>query len=54
MQNGINGTVGEGFYTDDLWAELPEGLTEDQKKELSALRADKLQNVDEPHRLRYL
>ena len=48
-ENGINGTVGEGFYTDDLWAELPEGLTEDQKKELSALRADKLQKMWRNH-----
>ena len=48
-ENGINGTVGEGFYTDDLWAELPEGLTEDQKKDLSALRADKLQKMWRNH-----
>lgn len=48
-ENGINGTVGEGFYTDDLWAELPEGLTQDQKKDLSALRADKLQKMWRNH-----
>lgn len=48
-ENGINGTVGEGFYTDDLWAELPEGLSEQQKKDLSALRADKLQKMWRNH-----
>lgn len=48
-EHGINGTVGEGFLTDDLWAELPQGLSDDQKKDLSALRNDKLQKMWRNH-----
>ncbi|MBS5704515.1 MAG: PASTA domain-containing protein [Butyricicoccus pullicaecorum] len=48
-KNGISGTVGEGYLTNGLWAELPQGMSDDQKKDLDALRTDKLQAMWRNH-----
>lgn len=48
-ENGLNGTVGDGFLCNGLWAELPEGLSDDQKKDIDNLRNDKLQKMWRNH-----
>ncbi len=48
-ENGINGTAGEGYLTNGRWAELPQGMSDEQKKELDELRTEKLQAMWRNH-----
>ena len=48
-ENGLNGAVTDDFLCEGLWAGLPDGLSDDQKKALDEMRGEKLQRMWRNH-----